>query len=243
VRTVTLDRPERLNAIDMPMIVELEAALADAMADDAVNAILLRGAGRSFCAGDDVNAQTEICARGEAAVREQLVLLQRISEHLTLGSKPTVAAVRGWAVGAGFSWALNCDLSIWSEQAGGFLPEVAFGAFVSGGATLLLPQTIGRQRANQMLYRGLRVRAPQALDWGLASSVSPEETLDADALALTSALAALPPLAARSMKRAVTDAWADDFRRALDRETQACLATTLHPATLARMRKAIEKDR
>ena len=103
VRTLTLNRPERLNAIDLAMILELDAALRAALEDEAVGAIVLRGAGRSFCAGDDVTAQAEICSGGEPALRAQLDALQHISELLTLGDKPTVAAVRGWAVGAGFS--------------------------------------------------------------------------------------------------------------------------------------------
>jgi enoyl-CoA hydratase/carnithine racemase len=243
VRTLTLNRPERLNAIDMAMILDLEAALVAALEDPAVGAILLRGAGPSFCAGDDVTAQADICAGGEGALRRQLVPLQHISELLTLGDKPTVAAVRGWAVGAGFSWVLNCDFALWSEGAGGFFPEVSFGTFVTGGATWLLPQIAGRQVAHELLLLGRRVRAPEALTCGLALHVEPEEALDAAAINLAQSLAALPRMSVRHMKRVLDARRAGDFRAALAAEMDACLATTLDPETIRRMQDALPGTR
>lgn len=243
VRTVMLNRPDRLNAIDMDMLVALESALRAALDDEDVRAIVLCGAGRAFCAGDDVTAQAQICAGGEVALRAQLALLQRISEYLTLGEKPTIAAVRGWAVGAGFSWSLNCDFALWSEGAGGFLPEVTFGTFVTGGATFLLPQIVGRQRAHEMLLRGYRIRSTEALACGLARSVEPEDQLLGAARALAAELSALPPTAVRTMKRVLAGGWEAAFRHALAAEIEACVATTLEPATLARMRAALDKGR
>ncbi len=239
VRTLTLNRPERLNAIDMAMILELETALVAALEDTAVGAILLRGAGRSFCAGDDVTAQAEICAGGELALRQQLTALQHISELLTLADKPTVAAVRGWAVGAGFSWVLNCDCALWSQGAGGFFPEVSLGTFVTGGATWLLPQIAGRQIAREMLLRGRRIWATEALACGLALRVASEEALDAAATELARSLAALPRTSVRQMKRVFGARHAEDLRAALEAETEACIATTLDPETLRRMQNAV----
>lgn len=242
VRIITLNRPDRLNAINLEMIRGLEETLEAAQDLTAVRAILLRGAGRAFCAGDDVTAQAEICNAGEAALRDQLKSLQRISELLTLGSKPSIAAVRGWAVGAGFSWILNCDLSLWSDDAAGFFPEVSFGTFVTGGASYLLPRLVHPSRATNLLLRGTRLSAKDAFDYGLAHAVLADARLDEAAGTIAAELASLPSQAAQAMKRAVADGQAEAMRAAFKREIEACVATTLDPATLARMRDAIRRS-
>ncbi|MFO0987294.1 MAG: enoyl-CoA hydratase/isomerase family protein [Alphaproteobacteria bacterium] len=154
VRVVTLNRPERLNAIDMAMLDGLDAALAGAEAEAGVRAILLEGAGRAFSAGDDLEDQLRISADGRAAVVRQVEVLQRISERMLFGAKPVVGAVQGWAVGGGFAWTLNCDFALWAEDARGFLPEIAYGLFVSGGASWLLPRLAGAAFAREMILRG-----------------------------------------------------------------------------------------
>ncbi len=172
-------------------------------------------------------------------MRQQLTSLQHISELLTLGDKPTVVAVRGWAVGAGFSWVLNCDFALWSKSAGGFFPEVSFGTFVTGGVTWVLPQIAGRQIACDLLLRGTRIRAPEALAYGLALRMEPEEALDAAAIDLAQSLASLPQGSVHRMKRMLGARHAEEFRAALAAETEACIATTLNPQTLRRMQDAI----
>lgn len=243
LRILTLNRSARLNAIDLPMIGALEAALQDAVTDDAVRVILLRGAGRAFCAGDDVEAQARICAQGEAALRSQLASLQRISELLTLGGKPTVVAVRGWAVGAGFSWAVNCDFAVWGASAKGFLPELGFGTFVTGGVTWLLPEIAGRQFAYDVLFLGRRLTADEALAHGVAASIAADDEVEAAAMALAIRLAGLPLASVRCMKRVLSDRQAAAFRSAMSAEVEACVETTLDPATLDRMRHAITVER
>lgn len=241
VRTITLNRPDRLNAIGMPMILALEEAILSAQQIDDVHVLLLRGAGRAFCAGDDVNAQSEICGLGETALREQLLHLQNISRMLMLGDKIAVAEVHGWAIGAGFSWALNCDFRVWGEAATAFLPEVTFGSFVTGGATFLLPKMLGPQTAADMLFLGKRLRPSDENAAGLVHSMHPEDQAPAAAKQLAQELAMLPPPAARRMKRALGAGIASGFRAALEDEIEACVATTLDPRTLERMRAAIDR--
>jgi len=241
VRILSLDRSDRLNAIDMPMIRALEGALEEAAADSRVRAIVLRGEGRAFCAGDDVVAQSAICHEGEVALRRQLQSLQRISELLTLGDKPTVVAVRRWAIGAGFSWVLNCDCAVWGVSAQGFFPEASFGSFVTGGATWLLPEMVGRRLAYDMVSLGRQIDGETALAHGLATRCVPDEAVDEAALEIAATLAGLPEHSLRLLKRALNEAQAAGFQAALRAETEACVATTLDPATLKRMRDAIEK--
>ena len=239
MRTITLNRPDRLNAVDMPMILQLEDAIRSAQQSDDVHVLLLRGAGRAFCAGDDVNAQSEICLAGEAALREQLLHLQNISTMLTLGDKITVAEVRGWAIGAGFSWVLNCDFRVWGGAARAFFPEVGFGTFVTGGASFLLPHLAGVQAAADMLFLSTRLHPYEARAAGLVHAIHPEDALADAAAKLARDLAALPQPAARSMKRSLSAGLEPAFRAALDAEVAACVATTLDPRTLERMRAAI----
>lgn len=242
VRTITLARPDRLNAINLAMIEQLRSAVETAMNEDTVRAILLNGAGRAFCAGDDVDEQADICAAGEAALRSQLASLQAISAHLVFGPKPSVAAVRGWAIGAGFSWVLNCDFSVWGDGAIGFLPEAGLGSHVTGGASALLPLIAGHRAARAMLLRGHRLSAGEAFAAGIASAVVADDDTENAAASLARELAQLPALAAQSMKQALIAAHATALREALAREVEACVATTLDPATIGRMRNARAKS-
>jgi len=237
VRVVTLNRPHRLNAIDMAMLDALDAALAGAEGDARVRSILLEGAGRAFTVGDDLDAQQAISAAGRAAVERQVEVLQRISERMLFGAKPVVGAVQGWAVGGGFAWTLNCDFALWAEDAKGFLPEIAYGLFVSGGASWLLPRLAGPNFAREMVFRGRRMSAQDLLAAGVASRVVPASRLQAEAMALAQELAALPPEAAARAKRALVEPDRVALRAAMRIEAEACIAGASDPATLARLKE------
>ncbi len=242
VRVVTLNRPERLNAIDMAMLDGLDAALAGAEADSRVRAVLFEGAGRAFTAGDDLEDQQRISAAGPAAIARQVEVLQRISEHMLFGAKPVVGAVQGWAVGGGFAWTLNCDFTLWAEDARGFLPEIAYGLFVSGGASWLLPRLAGTAFAREMILRGRRMGARELLEAGVASQVVPTDRLREASMALAQELAALPPEGVARAKRALVEPDRAPLEAAMRREAEACIAGASDPATLERL-KAIGSKR
>jgi enoyl-CoA hydratase/carnithine racemase len=241
VRVVTLNRPHRLNAIDMAMLDGLDAALAGAEAAASVRAILLAGAGRAFTVGDDLDAQQEISAAGAGAIERQVEVLQRISGRMLFGAKPVVGAVQGWAVGGGFAWTLNCDFALWAEDAKGFLPEIAYGLFVSGGASWLLPHLAGPAFAREMIFRGRRKTAAELLAAGVASRVVPAEKLQAEAMALAQELAALPPEAVARAKRALVDTDRAALEAAMRTEAEACIAGASDPATLARLKDVAKR--
>jgi enoyl-CoA hydratase/carnithine racemase len=243
VRAITLNRPHRLNAIDMAMLDGLDAALADAEAGAGVRAILLAGAGRAFTVGDDLDEQQAISAAGLGALTRQIELLQRISERMLFGAKPVVGAVQGWAVGGGFAWTLNCDFAVWAEGATGFLPEIAYGLFVSGGASWLLPRLAGPVIAREMILRGRRMTAAELAEAGVASRVVPLDRLAAEAMALAQELAALPPDAVARAKRALVEPDREALRLAMRREAEACIAGASDPAALARLRDVARRKR
>ena len=189
VCVVTLNRPARLNAINPDLLDGLNTALARADADERLSAIVLTGAGRAFCAGDDLVEQRSMHDADEAAIAGFVDAIQQVTRHIVLGDTPVVAAVRGWAVGGAFSWPVNCDFSVWSEDACGFFPELKIGLYPSGAVTFLLPLQVGPALAREMLYTARKYTAADLLACGLASEVVAgdrllDAALDAEAAAV-----------------------------------------------------------
>ena len=120
VRTIALNRPERLNAMNGQLMVDIARAFDAANADPETRAIIFTGQGRAFCAGDDRKAHRQPENEGEA--REAVDAVQRATLAIVFGGKPVVGAINGWAVGGGFELAINCDFPIWAESARGFFP-------------------------------------------------------------------------------------------------------------------------
>lgn len=234
VRTITLNRPGSLNAMNRALIDDLARAFEDANADPATRAIILTGAGKAFCAGDD--RREHVHPEGEAEARDLVNAIQRATHAIVLGPKPVVGAINGWAVGGGFEWAINCDFPIWAESARGFFPEVSLNLFVTGAVTTLLPALVGLNRAREMLFFGDRYGAAELLEMGVAWKVVPDADLMATAQATAERLAALPPLSVRAMKRVLNAAALPDIHRALALETDATVAGFLDPETTRLLR-------
>jgi enoyl-CoA hydratase/carnithine racemase len=233
VRTITLNRPERLNAMNRQLIDDLADAVKDANADPATRAIILTGAGKAFCAGDDRKAHVH--PKNEAEARDLVLAIQRATRAIIFGAKPVVGAINGWAVGGGFEWAINCDFPIWAESAKGFFPEVSLNLFVTGAVTSLLPALVGLNKAREMLIFGDRYTARELADIGLAWKVVEDARLTETATEVAERLADLPALSVRAMKRVLTHAALPDLHRALQLETDATVAGFLDPETTRRL--------
>lgn len=234
VRTITLNRPERLNAMNRRLIDEVAAAFDAANADEATRAIVFTGAGRAFCAGDD--RVEHVHPEDEAEARDLVEAIQRATEAIVFGANPVVGAINGWAVGGGFEWALNCDFPIWAESAKGFFPEVSLNLFVTGGVTALLPALVGLNAAREMLFLGERYDAATLHRMGVAWKVVPDAALMDEARAVAARLAALPPASVRAMKRTLNRTAAGDLRAAMRLETEATVAGFLDPETTRRLK-------
>jgi enoyl-CoA hydratase/carnithine racemase len=229
VRTITLNRPERLNAMNRALIDAVAAAFDDAHADSATNAIIFTGAGRAFCAGDDRHEHVHPSDESEA--RDLVTAIQRATEAIVFGPKPVVGAINGWAVGGGFEWAINCDFPIWAASAKAFFPEVSLNLFVTGGVTSFLPAMVGLLKAREMLLLGERYDAAALLELGVAWRVVADEDLLEVAGEVAGRLAKLPPLAAAAMRRVLNRTASTDLREALRLETDATVAGFLDPET------------
>ena len=233
VRTITLNRPGSLNAMNPQLIADVARAFDDANADPDTRVMIMTGAGKAFCAGDDRREHTH--PETEAQARALVDAIQRATHAIVLGPKPVVGAINGWAVGGGFEWAINCDFPIWAESAKGFFPEVSLNLFVTGAVTTLLPNMVGILKAREMLYFAERYDAKTLQDLGVAWKTVPDAELMNAAQDTARKLADLPSLSVRAMKRVLTHASVPDIHRALQLETDATVAGFLDPETTRRL--------
>jgi len=229
VRTITLNRPGSLNAMNRQLIDDVAAAFDDANADDDTRAIVFTGAGRAFCAGDD--RHEHVHPETEAEARDLVDAIQRATEAIVFGRCPVVGAINGWAVGGGFEWAINCDFPIWAESAKGFFPEVSLNLFVTGAVTSLLPALVGLNTAREMLFLGQRYSAADLQRMGVAWQVAPDAELLHRAGEVARRLADLPTLSLRAMKRAINKGAVTNIRAALAEETESTVAGFMDPLT------------
>jgi 2-(1,2-epoxy-1,2-dihydrophenyl)acetyl-CoA isomerase len=216
VATITLDRPAALNALTVPMKAELLRALGLVARDPDVRAVVLTGAGRAFCAGQDLKErQAPDAAPLAVELRERYNPIIRAMRRL---DKPIVGAINGVAAGAGASLAFACDIRIAAEAASFVLAFGRIGLVPDSGATWFLPRLVGAAKAAEMALLGEAVSAAEAEQFGLVAKVVPDEDLVAEAKAVALRLAALAPRALASTKHALDRAWSIDLDRALDEE-------------------------
>lgn len=223
VSLITLNRPERLNAIGASLLADLHAALTLAQADAGTRVIVLTGAGRAFCAGDDLKEFAEQSAT-EQSVAQMCGRIQQITRDLMFGPKLVVGACHGYAVGGGFEWLLNCDLVVAADDLVAFFPEMALGHFVTGGVTYLLPRTVGYQRAMELLVLGERQDAAALQRLGLVNRVVPRAALVPAAIDLATQLAERASGAVSRLKRVMAHGMGADLAAALEQERQAAVA-------------------
>jgi len=229
VRTISLNRPSAMNAMNRLLIDEVSVAFDDANRDQDTRAIIFTGEGRAFCAGDD--RHEHVHPETEEEARAVVDAIQRATVSIVMGAKPVVGAINGWAVGGGFEWAINCDFPIWAESAKAFFPEVSLNLFVTGAVTSILPSIVGPVKAREMLFLGNRYSAAELREIGVAWKVVPDDELLREAEVVASQLAALPTLSTRAMKRVLNQAIAGGLQQALNLETEATVAGFLDPET------------
>ena len=223
VATLTLNRPERLNALGDTLREDLHDAVLRASEDTAVRVIVLTGAGKAFCAGGDVKAMND--ARERRAERPLLDKVAPLRDRVLLAMrdapKPVIAAVNGAAAGAGMNVALGCDIRLASTAAKFAQAFVKRGLHPDWGGTYFLPRLVGMAKACELIFTGDIIDATEALRLGLVNAVhAPEELLPAT-YELATKLAAGPPIAIRLAKRSLYHNQEVDLRAALEFETFA----------------------
>jgi 2-(1,2-epoxy-1,2-dihydrophenyl)acetyl-CoA isomerase len=216
VATITLNRPEKLNAFTEDMHRELAHLLDRVELDRAIRAVLITGAGRGFCAGQDLSGRRRAGAvdLGDRLDRLYNPLIRRLR---TL-ERPVLCAVNGVAAGAGANVALACDIVLAARSASFIQAVVYLGLVPDAGGSFMLPRLVGRARAMGMAMLGDRISAEQAADWGLIWQVVDDDRLMDEALTLAARLAKQPTLGLGLIKRAMNASAVNDLDRQLDLE-------------------------
>jgi enoyl-CoA hydratase len=201
VRRLTLNRPAKLNALSSDLVESLSGALADAARDEAVRVLVLRGAGRAFCAGydleEDAVAEGWDVARWRAALAHDAARMIELFDH----PKPVIAQVHGYCLAGGCDLMMMCDVAIASEDAMFGEPEIRFG---SGVVTMIMPWLIGARKAKELLLTGEdRIPAAEALRIGLVNRVVAADRLEEETMAFAGDVAKLDPVAVALTKAAI----------------------------------------
>jgi 2-(1,2-epoxy-1,2-dihydrophenyl)acetyl-CoA isomerase len=228
VRTITLNRPERLNAVNPRLAEELPAAMHEAAIDDAVRVVVITGSGRGFCAGLDLAEPVPIDTGTRAMRLDPYYWVGRWVQSITRCEKPVIAAINGAAAGAGFGLALACDLRLLQADAKCTAGYVRRGLSPDAGVTWMLPRLIGHARAMDIVLTGRDVSATEAETIGLATAVLPAASFADDVARYASQLASGPPIAVALTKRlmmASADATLDAQLREELIHIKTCFAT------------------
>lgn len=203
IATITLNRPERLNAYNSRLLTEMMAALDDMRKDDDVRVVIMTGAGRGFCSGGDISGSQEGGQRPLAMLMEMREGFHQLALSLTRLDKPAIAAINGVAVGGGLNLALMCDFRIASDQARFADGSLRYGFLPDDGGTYFLPRIVGIEKALELILTAEIIDAREALRIGLVGHVVPHEQLMGVARDLANRLAEGPPIAQRLAKRAL----------------------------------------
>jgi 2-(1,2-epoxy-1,2-dihydrophenyl)acetyl-CoA isomerase len=227
VAVLTLNRPERLNALTRDMMQALLARLSSCAMDDAVGSVVLTGAGGAFCSGGDVRVQAKVAAEGTVETPEQRTDLLRASMEasrlLHEMPKPTVAMVNGVAAGAGLSLALACDLRIAGRSARMTTAFAKVGLSGDYGGTWFLTQLVGTAKARELYFLSEVLDSARIESLGLANRVVADAVLAAETTALAERLANGPGVALRYMKRNLNVAESGTLASGLDSEAYGML--------------------
>ncbi|MES9538272.1 enoyl-CoA hydratase-related protein [Actinomadura sp. NPDC000600] len=241
VGTITLNRPDGMNSLTVEMKESLRAAVVRAAADPAVRAVILTGAGRAFCAGQDLREHGDNLAAGrglDGTVRDHY---NPIVLAIAGMRKPVVAAVNGVAAGAGASLAFACDLVVASDKARFATAFTGIGLAPDSGMSWTLQRLVGRAKAAELLLLGEPVKAQEALEMGLVTRVVPADELAPASVELARRLASGPTVAYGAVKAALDHAATHDLASALEREAELqdeCEKTSdHHNATEAFLKK------
>jgi 2-(1,2-epoxy-1,2-dihydrophenyl)acetyl-CoA isomerase len=229
--TIELTRPEKLNAFNAQMFNELADAVTRAAEDPGIRVVLVKGQGRAFSSGIDVLLLGQLSGTRGARFRAFAKTAQRPFEALALMEKPTIAAVQGHALGAGFQLALACDLRIVADDVEFAALEVRFGIIPDLGGPHRLARFLGAPLAKELIWTGRTMGAEEAQRVGLANRVVPADALDQEAETYARTLVASPPIPVSLTKSLINRAPETPLEASLEQQSQAqaaCVETEDH---------------
>ncbi len=227
IAEIRFNRPKRLNAVIAELYEEVLDALDHAEKDNDVRCIVLTGEGRAFCVGADLKEhkkeEHKKEVRTKADKEEYLQLANRVCERIYKHNKIVVAAVNGYALGAGFEMALSADFILIKNTAEVGLPEVSIGTYMGGAVTHILPRIVGLAAARELVFTGNRINGDQAYAINLATRVFSEESFDNDVREFTAKVATKAPISMAFAKRDLNNA-SEDYDSRLNVELSSILS-------------------
>ncbi len=215
VATITLNRPERMNAFSSAMIDSIQRALQDAAADDEIGVIVLTGAGRGFCAGFDLKESSD---PGGSSPRQAQGMARGPQMPLMFASidKPIIGCINGAAIGWGLELALLCDIRLAAENARFADPHVNYGVIDDNGGAYYLPRLLGWAKACELAFTGQPIDGKEAERIGLVNKAVPLEQLEAVTHEMADIMAKQPPMALQMTKRAMRNGLVSDLKMSQD---------------------------
>jgi enoyl-CoA hydratase/carnithine racemase len=230
VATITLNRPEVLNAVRRSMFQRLLSLMDDVAGDEGIRVVVLTGAGRSFSAGIDLDEVGRLFdgSMSKEDAREELAEMQELTRRMVRLRKPVIAAINGFAIGVGAELAIASDIRVASRTASFSFAEVKRGLSETNGVMHRLPRLIGLGRAAEAMLTGATIDAEAALGMGLVTRLFPPETLLAGAMELARQIAANAPISVGIIKRMVNMSGDHDLEAMMAFETEGmleCLAS------------------
>jgi enoyl-CoA hydratase len=235
---ITLNRPDKLNALNREVFDRLGCALDTLEASEAAVVGVLQASGRAFAAGADIEDYVGITV---SDYRTFMDIGRAVTDRLAALAKPVIAAVQGFALGGGFELVLACDLVIAADNARLGLPEPKLGLVPGGGGTQRLPRIVGRVRANELLMTGRFLTADEAQAWGLVNRVVPKEELQGAVAELAADVVAQAPLALSMIKRLIREGLDAPLSTALTLEQDATAQLIVTEDALEGIAAFIEK--
>jgi len=220
VATITINRPDRYNALTIRMVEKLLELISACDEDRRIRAVVLTGAGQAFCAGGDVREFVERIETLSPYLKRLLAFFHGAVSGMNRMSKPVIAAVNGVAAGAGMSLAMACDLVVAAESARFTMAYSKIGATPDGSSTYFLPRLVGLRRALELTYTNRVLTAKEAEAWGLVNRVVPDAEFPAAVNALATELAAGPTLALGRAKQLLLMSGHESLETQMENETQ-----------------------
>ena len=220
VATITLNRPDAANALNLTMARELSDVAIECDESGEVRAVVIRGTGKMFCAGGDLSVFADAGDRAAAVVKQMAGDLHMGISRLTRMNAPVIAAVNGTAAGAGFSLAVAADLVVSVDSAKYMMAYTNAGLSPDGSSTYFLPRRIGDRRARELMITNRMLSATEALDWGLINQVVSEDEFDDAVAALASRIANGPTLAYGQVKSLLNASFDNGLETQMELETR-----------------------
>jgi len=241
IAVIKLNRPKVLNAINVQLTRDFHQALAEAALDAGVKGVIIKGEGRAFCAGDDLSENPQ--GMQVEDILRHVEVLQDTTRIMLNMEKCIVAAVHGYALGAGCEWAMSADIRIAAEGTKFGFPETNVGAGVTNAGTKLLPLLVGIGRAKWMIFSNERIDARTAEQWGLVNQVVPVEELERTTMTLIKKIAANSSLSIKLAKRQLNFGTYQDYEQQMEMEAHDVVLTLTGMEAAMRAKAALDKTK